>query len=250
MESSSLPKPPRPLYQQVKDHILLKISAGDLRAGMRIDSENELVESLGVSRMTVHRALRELTAEGKLVRLQGVGTFVASRKPQAALFEIIPINEEIVQRGGIHSCEVLLLREERANPQLAADLALAAYAPVLHAILLHKENDIPIQLADRYINPAIAGDFLNQDFREITPSAYLLSLFPVSEVEHVIEAIVPDSRVRGHLQINEAEPCLVLRRRTWVGEIVATQSIFYYPGSRHSIGGRFRPSSPGNIQIA
>jgi GntR family transcriptional regulator, histidine utilization repressor len=241
---------PQPLYQQVKNHIVAKISAGKLQPGMRIDSENELVQAFGVSRMTVHRALRELTAEGRLTRLQGVGTFVASRKPQSAMFEIVPINEEIVKRGGTHSCEVLLLQEERANPQLAGDFALPAYSPVFHALLLHKENEIPVQLADRYINPAIAGDFLNQDFNRITPSAYLLSLFPVSEVEHVIEAIAPDRWIQSHLGINEAEPCLVLRRRTWVEQIVATQSTFYYPGSRHSIGGRFRPSAPGTIQIA
>lgn len=34
----------------------------------------------GFSRMTINRALRELTDEGVLVRLQGVGTFVAEPK--------------------------------------------------------------------------------------------------------------------------------------------------------------------------
>ena len=35
------------------------------------------MKTLGASRMTVHRALRELTHEGRLIRVQGVGTFVA-----------------------------------------------------------------------------------------------------------------------------------------------------------------------------
>ncbi len=240
----------QPLYQQVKERISKRISSGELQPGMRIDSENELVQALGVSRMTVNRALRELTGEGSLLRQQGVGTFVAGRKPQSAMFEIIPINEEIEQRGGQHSCEVLLLRQERAQPNLAVELELAAYAPVYHALLLHKENGKPIQLADRYINPLVAGDFLQQDFQSITPSAYLLSLFPVSQVEHVIEAIIPEHWVRKHLAINEAEPCLVLHRRTWVGENIATQSTFYYPGSRHSIGGRFKPDAAKTIRIA
>jgi GntR family histidine utilization transcriptional repressor len=227
-----------------------RIVCGELQPGMRIDSENELVQRLKVSRMTVNRALRELTGEGVLRRLQGVGTFVAGCKPQSALFEIIPINEEIELRGGSHSCEVLLLREERAQPMLAASLNIAAYGAVYHAQLLHKENDRPIQLADRYINPQLAGNFLAQDFRYITPSAYLLSLFPVTEVEHVIEAVIPEPWVRGHLAINEVEPCLVLHRRTWVGELIATKSTFYYPASRHSIGGRFKPGASGSLAIA
>lgn len=243
-------KKQQPLYLQVKESISKRISSGELQPGMRINSENELVQALGVSRMTVNRALRELTTEGSILRQQGVGTFVAGRKPQSAMFEIIPINEEIEQRGGQHSCEILLLREERARPKLAADLQLAAYAPVYHALLLHKENGKPIQLADRYINPLVAGDFLRQDFQRITPSAYLLSLFPVSQVEHVIEAIIPERWVRDYLAINEAEPCLVLHRRTWVGENIATQSTFYYPGSRHSIGGRFKPDVSRTIRIA
>ncbi len=241
---------PLPLYQQVKEFIGKKITNGELQPGMRVDSENELVHALGVSRMTVNRALRELTNEGHLLRLQGVGTFVAGRKPQSAMFEIIPINEEIELRGGQHTCEVLLLKEERAQPKVAAALELASYASVYHTILLHRENGKPIQLADRYINPLVAGDFLKQDFQRITPSAYLLSLFPVSEVEHVIEAIIPEDWVRSYLAINEAEPCLVLHRRTWVGELIATQSTFYYPGSRHSIGGRFKPNTARNILIA
>jgi GntR family histidine utilization transcriptional repressor len=239
-----------PLYRRVREDIMGRIVSGELQPGMRIDSENELVQRLGVSRMTVNRALRELTSEGVLRRLQGVGTFVAGSKPQSALFEIIPINEEIEQRGGRHSCEVLLLQEERARPRLAADLGIEAYGAVYHALLLHKENGRPIQLADRYINPQLGGDFLSQDFRHITPSAYLLSLFPVTEIEHVIEAVVPEPWVREHLAINEVEPCLVLHRRTWVGEIIATSSTFYYPGSRHSIGGRFKPGASGSLAIA
>ncbi len=246
----STEKKQQPLYLQVKESISKRIGSGELQPGMRIDSENALVQALGVSRMTVNRALRELTNEGSLLRQQGVGTFVAGRKPQSAMFEIIPINEEIEQRGGQHSCQILLLREERARPTLAADLQLAAYAPVYHALLLHKENGKPIQLADRYINPLVAADFLRQDFQRITPGAYLLSLFPVSQVEHVIEAIIPERWVRDYLAINEAEPCLVLHRRTWVGESIATQSTFYYPGSRHSIGGRFKPDAARTIRIA
>ncbi|KHG49472.1 histidine utilization repressor domain protein [Enterobacter hormaechei subsp. xiangfangensis] len=47
------------------------------------------------ARMTINRALRELTDEGLLVRLQGVGTFVAEPKGQSALFEIRSIADEI-----------------------------------------------------------------------------------------------------------------------------------------------------------
>ena len=74
----------QPLYQQVKNHIIERIESGEWPPERRTPSENELVEALSVSRMTANRALRELTAEGYLVRVQGVGTFVAARKSVSA----------------------------------------------------------------------------------------------------------------------------------------------------------------------
>ena len=74
---------PEPLYRKVKRHILERIAARALAAGAQVPSENELTRELGVSRMTAHRALRELTAEGVLRRVQGAGTFVADTEPDA-----------------------------------------------------------------------------------------------------------------------------------------------------------------------
>ncbi len=107
--------PPRPLYQQVKDSIIERINSGEWPPDIKIPSENELVESLKVSRMTIHRALRELTTEGKLVRLQGVGTFVAQPKPRSALFEIQSIADEIESRGGVHSSKVHLMEDVKVT---------------------------------------------------------------------------------------------------------------------------------------
>jgi len=238
-----------PRYQQVKEYILSRIESGELQAEMKIESEYKLVELLGVSRMTVNRAVRELTGEGKLIRIQGVGTFVANQKPQSALLEVQSIAQEIRNRGGVYSCDIQLLVEEKASPSLALLMELQPYSPVYHSIIVHKDNGIAIQLADRYVNPSIAPDYLAQDLSKISPNEYLLSLSSISEVEHVVEAVIPDRWIREFLHINEAEPCLVLHRKTWVKKEVATKSSFFYPGSRYTIGGRFTPSNGGSIQV-
>lgn len=64
---------PAPFYEKVKQAISEKIHSGVWRPHDRIPSEAELVAQFGFSRMTINRALRELTDEGLLVRLQGVG---------------------------------------------------------------------------------------------------------------------------------------------------------------------------------
>jgi GntR family histidine utilization transcriptional repressor len=249
MQKAEMNSDTLPLYQQVKEYILERINDSTMLPGMRIESEAELVASLNVSRMTVNRALRELTAEGRLKRIQGCGTFIADKKPQASLLQIQSIAEEIRGRGGAYSCTVHLLQEEKAQPSVAAAMQLKPYTPVFHSIIVHKDNNVPIQLGCRYTNPEIAPNFLKQDFNQITVSEFLLSIAPVTAVEHIVEALIPEPWIRDLLEINGSEPCLALHRKTWVGDKVATSSIFYSPGSRYTLGGKFTPTSPGSIRI-
>lgn len=230
----------RPLYQEVKQYVLDSIQRGEWPSHNRIPSEHELVKRLGISRMTVHRALRELSNEGRLYRVQGVGTFVADRTPRSAFLKVGSIAEEIRSRGGVHSSEILLLQEEPAPGEIATLMGLAAEALVFHSVLVHKDNGVPIQYAERFVNPAVAPDFLRQNFDRITPSEYLLHIAPVTEAEHVVEAFMPEPEIRRLLQMSNHEPCLVLHRITWVGETVATCNRFVHPATRFRIGSRFR----------
>lgn len=237
---------PRPLYQQAKRYIVERIDSGAWSPETRVPSEHEFAETLGVSRMTVHRALRELTVEGRLTRIQGVGTFVARPKPQSALLEIRNIADEIADRGGTHSSEILLLRAEESEDAVARDMNLPPRGRVFHVVMLHRENGRPVQIEDRYVNPSVAPDFLDQDLTATTPSRYLLDAVPLTEAEHVIEAVMPDAEHRALLELDPAEPCLVLYRRTWAGPNVATRGHFIHPGSRYRLGGRFRPVNPSH----
>lgn len=232
---------PLPLYQQVKQFIMGRIESGELPPASRIPSETELVEQLGASRMTVNRALRELSMEGILQRVQGVGTFVAAPKVRSSLFGVRSIAEEIRERGGVHSCDVMLLQEEKADAALAAALELPKGAKVFHSVILHRDRGKPVQLAERYVNPAAAPGYLDQDFNATTPSEYLFLVAPLSEVEHIIEAKSPDKKVARFLEMAPGEACLVLRRRTWSLGRVVMSATMHYPGSRHNMGERFKP---------
>ena len=85
----------KPRYQQLKDLIIERISSGELQPTDRVPSENELVESMQVSRMTANRALRELDSEGYVERVAGRGTFVSDFRSQSHLLEVRNIADEI-----------------------------------------------------------------------------------------------------------------------------------------------------------
>jgi GntR family histidine utilization transcriptional repressor len=235
-----------PLYQQVKAFILGRIAAGAWAEGDIVPSENQLTRDLGVSRMTAHRALRELTGEGVLRRVQGVGTFVAVPKPQSELVEIRNIADEIAGRGHAHSARVHLLRRERADKRIAAALEKRLGAGVFHSVLVHHEDGVPVQVEDRHVNPDFAPGYLDQDFTRQTPYTYLTALGPLDAAEHIIEAVRPHALVRRLLAIPADEPCLLLTRRTWSNGRVVSQARLTHPGSRYRLGsrvehGRHRP---------
>ncbi len=239
----------RPLYEKVKDYILDHIGRGEWSRDHRVPSENELVSVLGVSRMTVNRAMRELTSEGHLLRIQGVGTFVAPSKPQSTLIEINNIATEIAARGAVHRAEVIRLETIKTpSSGLLADFEFRFPKPVGHSIILHFEDNVPVQIEERYVNSELAPDYAKQDFTAMTTFDYLSAAVPLSEVEHVISAVAADADTARHLDLTPGEPCLLLHRRTWSGPAVATVNNLIYAGLRYSLGSRYAPQAfkPGS----
>lgn len=224
-----------PLYANVKQMILDRIHSGEWRPRDRVPSENELMAELGVSKMTANRALRELASQGELIRIQGVGSFVAERKGSSALLEVRNIAEEISNRGHTHTAEVVVLAEVAASPDVASALDLEIGASVFHSLIVHSEDGVPIQIEDRHVNPAAAPDYLAQDFTILTPNAYLTEVAPLSGSSHVVEAIMPQPWERKLLTILGSEPCLAIRRRTWSLNRVVSAARLVYPGFRYRL---------------
>lgn len=230
-----------PLYEKVKQYVLANIGSGAWGLNQKLPSENELVALLGVSRMTVHRALRELTSQGHLLRVQGVGTFVAPPKPHSALIEINNIAGEIEQRGARHSAKVIVLEKIHPSPDLAAAFEFARRRAVAHSVIVHHENGVPVQLEERFVNADLVPDYEKQDFEATTTFDYLQRSTPLTEVEHVISAVAADAETADLLMIEPGAPCLLLHRRTWSGVSVATVNRLVYAGSRYSLGSRYSP---------
>jgi GntR family histidine utilization transcriptional repressor len=230
------PTPHMAPYARIKRHVLARIESGEWKVAHRVPSENQLAADFEVSRMTARRALQELVQEGFLVRSQGLGTFVADRKPVLSMMEVRNIAEEIAERGHSYANRILKLEAAEATEPIAMYLGLHPGAKVFHSILVHLDNAVPVQLEERFTNPAVAPKYLEQDFSRTTPNAYLSSLAPIESIEHVIEAVVPTPQVARWLQVRTAEACLQINRRTWSRGRVATFARLVHPGSRYRLG--------------
>lgn len=236
---------PGPLYELLKRSVIGQIESGTWTPGMRIPSENEIAAQWAVSRQTANRALRELSDEGYITRVQGVGSFVADRKYQSGL-ELHSLADEIAARGHVHRAEVLVHEREIADDFVAWSLDLSSGAVVFHSKILHHESGLPIQLEDRFVNPAADPDYLAEDYSTITPAQRLLRVLPIVEmVEEAIEATVPTDEIMEHLQMDAKQPCLVVRRRTWANGAPVTLVTLTHPGHRYRIVVKFRPGESG-----
>lgn len=189
--------------------------------------------------MTVNRALRELTAEGRIVRVVGIGSFVAEEKPQSTLLRIANIADDIRARGHAYSCEVVLTERQEAPLDVATALDVRVGEQVFHVVCVHAENGLPVQLEERYVNPRAAPDFGRQDFRKQTPSEYLVARVPFDQVEHVVDAVMPTKEQADLLKMPRAQPCLLLTRRTWNDGMTVTLVRCLHPASRYRLGSRF-----------
>ena len=112
---------------------------------------------------------------------------------------------------------------------------------VFHSLIVHREDDLPIQVEDRYVAATAAPGYLRQDFTRTTPNEYLTTVAPLQTVEHFIRAEIPTARIRGMLGMAAAEPCLVIHRRTWSGGRPVSVAHLHHPGSRYELMAGARP---------
>ena len=233
-------EPSLALYEQVKEHITRRIQSGEWPAGHRLPSEHELVAQFGISRMTANRALRELVDQGRIVRVAGVGSFVAEEKPQSTLLNISNIASEIRGRGHDYGFRLLVSERMPASPDVAAWMDVRMGESLFHCVCLHLEDGVPVQLEDRYVNPRIVPAFLEQDFSVSTPSEYLVRNVPFDQIEHLVDAVLPTPEQAERLAMDRADPCLLLTRRTWIRGQTVTLVRCLHPAARYRLGSRVR----------
>ena len=230
---------PEPRYAAIKNYVLAEISRGGLRPGDRIKSEAELIKHFGVSRMTAHRALRELQDAGVVVRMPGLGTFVADPSSKGHIIEIRNIADEIRSRGHEHSARVLVNKSLKADRKNAALLGVGPGTPIFHSMIVHCEAGVPIQLEERFVLGAAAPGYDKADFTRTTPNEFLTRAAPLERVDHTVRAINADPATQEMLHVKAGEPCLLLIRQTWSKSRLVSYARLTHPGSRFEFDDSF-----------
>lgn len=245
-----------PAYQRIKNAILDNIHSGKWQAGNAISTEMALTEEFGVSRMTVNRALKELSEERVLERRQGSGTFVAQQQFNHTFVEVRNIAQDLKSANRDYQAKVVSKRGITAamlNDELRRKFGLEkvvetseskegksidSEVAVLYEVkIIHFADGQPIQFEERWVDALKVPEFIEQDFSVVNTSDYLIAKSPLERGSYTIRALAAPDEIAALLQITAQSPTLVLCRQTYSAGQVLTFVKMWHAGERYQFSG-------------
>ncbi|MEJ6068387.1 MULTISPECIES: UTRA domain-containing protein [unclassified Psychrobacter] len=245
-----------PAYQRIKNAILDNIHSGKWQAGNAISTEMALAEEFGVSRMTVNRALKELSEERVLERRQGSGTFVAQQQFNHTFVEVRNIAQDLKSANRDYQAKVVSKRGITAamlNDELRRKFGLEkvvetseskegksidSEVAVLYEVkIIHFADGQPIQFEERWVDALKVPEFIEQDFSVVNTSDYLIAKSPLERGSYTIRALAAPDEIAALLQITAQSPTLVLCRQTYSAGQVLTFVKMWHAGERYQFSG-------------
>ena len=220
-------------YREVKADILGRITRGDWPPGSLLPGEVDLAARYECARATVNRAMRELADDGIIERRRKAGTRVRKAPARQARFDIPLVRREVEDSGATYGYQ-LLSREVLAAPDRLRDkLDLAEGTEVLHLGCLHRADDQPYQVEDRWINLAALPQAREANFAETGPNEWLVATVPYTEAEISFAAIRADARLANMLNTDEGAALFAAERATWLrGQAITFVRLVYRHGHR------------------
>lgn len=134
-----------PRYQALIDSLAQAILDGVLPQGGALPGERTLSEGLGLSRVTVRRAIEELELQGQLIRKQGARTTIASRV-EKTLSRITGFSEDMRNRGSKPGLKWLSREVVRPTPKEVMALGISPEQPVVRLRRVRYADGVPIAL--------------------------------------------------------------------------------------------------------
>lgn len=205
-----------PIYVQIRERILAQIQNNEIGMGDKLPTEEEMAHDLGVSRMTVRRAIEDLVDEGLLQRKRGIGTFVVAKKMTRHYTDLTSFYEEAMEQGLQPSSVVLSLKIIPATPEIAGYLNIKPGALVHQVKRLRLLNKEPIALHIAHI-PCHLIDTLDKGELESQSLYHIYNAhrLPAQWAKQRIEAHIANEELAEYLDLEVGAPILYSARTTY-----------------------------------
>ncbi len=209
---------PLPLYHRLYVLLRERIVNGTYRIGQILPTETELMQTFGVSRITVQRALNDLAEEGLVQRSRGRGTTVTPNAkalrldtPIAASIDRLFANLTAIGEGT--TVEVKQLEYIPANDYIAKQLGIEAGVIVQHAARVRHLQDQPFSYSQSFLLESVGRQFDAESLvKKPMIDLILDSGITLARVQQAISCTLADDVSAGMLNVEIGSPLLKLRR--------------------------------------
>lgn len=240
---------PEPLWIQAATLIHNQIDDGTLRAGSRLPPERELCQRLGISRVTLRKALNQLVEAGVLNASHGRGWYVAKKAARREWPNTLESFSETAERMGLEAkSQVLRAEVAPASFDEAEELSIAPGTGLFHLERVRLLNEVPIALDMTQIALSVLPDIARADFTKDSLYSTLADggIEPV-RADSTMEAREADAGEARHLQIAAGKPLLVMHQLAFdTADRPLFASTIKYAGERYRLRTSFaRPQAFG-----
>ena len=158
VEVKGLVKPdrrrPEPLWHQAEQALRGLIEKGEWATGTQIPNEDRLGAMLGISRITLRHALRNLEEAGLVRREHGRGTFVRSATVVAGARGLTSFTQEMATLGLVVGTKLLAVELVAASSDMADALDVEPGVDVVKLRRLRLGNNAPIGIQTAHLPAA------------------------------------------------------------------------------------------------
>lgn len=200
---------PSALHARVYEAIAAEVRAGSLRGGDRLPSERDLAERFSVSRVTIRRALLDLTASGFTESHPGRGTFITSKVVSESPNSLMSFSQLGIERGLRPSAQVLQSQTRPATLDEADVFGIAPGAEIFLIERIRLLDGLPVAIDFSRVPLARAPRLPALDFSEASLYAALDEHGCGPErAAYTVRAIAADAEQARHLSVEPAAPLL------------------------------------------
>ncbi|MET9019978.1 GntR family transcriptional regulator [Actinopolymorpha sp. NPDC004070] len=231
-----------PKHAVVRAH-LLELIRDSLEPHQKLPTERKLCDELGVSRLTVRRAVEQMVNEGEVYRIQGSGTYVAEpaiRKREA----LTSFSDDMRSRGLVPGSKLLKAEETVAGARESWLLGVSPGEPLVHLVRLRSASSVPMCLEEVWLLARVAPGLLETTLEDSLYEA-LLARYSITldRTRQQVRATVVDTAQAGLLEVPALTPALLVERVTYDvrGRAIELASSLYR-GDRYSLEQTLRRS--------
>ncbi len=211
---------PIPLHSQLKSAIDLRIESGEWSPESQVPSERELCEQFQVSRITVRQALHQLVADGRLIRIHGRGTYVATSPLTKQLLPLVGFSEDMLARGQRPGARVVRFESSTASLAVAQSLHLSAGEEIIVLERLRLANGRPMALETVHLPEQLFPGLLEESLEDRSLYQLLRQKYGIrpDRALQQWQAVPCPSSDAKLLEVRKGSPVLQIQRTTFDAE--------------------------------